>query len=155
MVKLLLIIFISLSAVAQEATPPVVAASDSESSKIHSSLVELKNLKAEDFDKRIDDYRNSIEEYIEKKKRVCNGEFTTIILSDNEQKPVEQSKKLSSDEKKLCFNELKAIYKTYINHLFLVRTRFLEFLNKKRIKELATIRDETLKSIDSTFSRKR
>ncbi len=128
---------------------------ESQSTLVHKSLVELKNLKPEEFDKKIDDYRNSIEKYIEKKKRVCNGEFTTIILSDSEDQSKKQSKKLSSDEKKLCFNELKAIYKTYINHLFLVRTRFLEFLNKKRIEELASIRDETLKSIDSTFNRKR
>ncbi|MFT6068146.1 MAG: hypothetical protein ACJAT2_003066 [Bacteriovoracaceae bacterium] len=125
------------------------------SSVIHESLVELKNLQPEDFDKRIDDYRNGIEKYIEKKKRVCNGEFTTIILSDSMAKPDQEVKKLSKEEKQLCFNELKAIYKTYINHLFLVRTRFVEHLNEKRIKELALIRDATLKSIDSTFNRKR
>ncbi len=149
MMKCLLILLISFSAFAQDGE------SESESTLVHKSLVELKNLKPEDFDKKIDDYRNSIEKYIEKKKRVCNGEFTTIILSDSEDQSKKQSKKLSVDEKKLCFNELKAIYKTYINHLFLVRSRFLKFLNKKRIEELASIRDETLKSIDSTFNRKR
>jgi hypothetical protein len=127
----------------------------SASSVIHADLVELKNLKPEEFDKRIDDYRNSIEKYIETKKRVCNGEFTTIILSDSMAKPNQEIKKLTKEEKQLCFNELKAIYKTYINHLFLVRTRFIEFLNEKRIKELSVIRDATLKSIDSTFNRKR
>ncbi len=133
-----------------KATAPKTA-----SSVIHASLIELKNLKAEDFDKKIDDYRNGIEKYIEKKKRVCNGEFTTIILSDSLAKPDQEAKKLTKEEKQLCFNELKAIYKTYINHLFLVRTRFVEYLNEKRIKELALIRDATLKSIDSTFNRKR
>ena len=127
----------------------------SESSVIHDSLVELKNLSPEDFDKKIDDYRNAIEKYIEKKKRVCNGEFTTIILSESPTVSQEEAKKLTKEDKQLCFNELKAIYKTYINHLFLVRTRFIEFLNEKRIKELAVIRDATLKSIDSTFNRKR
>ena len=152
--KLVLLFILPFALLAQE-KPEATPVKEGSSVKIHKQLVELKNLKAEEFDKKIDEYRNSIEKYIEKKKRVCNGEFTTIILSDSKQKPTEQSNKLSPDEKKLCFNELKAIYKTYINHLFLVRTRFLEFLNKKRIKELASIRDETLKSIDSTFSRKR
>ena len=136
-----------------EVKKPVV--DPSASSVIHASLVELKNLKPEDFDKKIDDYRNAIEKYIEKKKRVCNGEFTTIILSESAADPDEAAKKLTKEEKQLCFNELKAIYKTYINHLFLVRTRFIEHLNEKRIKELAVIRDATLKSIDSTFNRKR
>lgn len=149
---ILLFTFIPFVLLAQDA-PIVVKKSDSK--EIHEKLVELKNLKPEEFDKKIDDYRNSIEKYIEKKKRVCNGEFTTIILSEKKQESGDQSKKLSKEEKQLCFNELKAIYKTYINHLFLVRTRFLEFLNEKRIKELASIRDETLKSIDSTFNRKR
>lgn len=152
--KLIILFLLPFILLAQE-KPDSKPVKEGSSVEIHNQLLELKNLKAEEFDKRIDEYRNSIEKYIEKKKRVCNGEFTTIILSDSKQKPTEQTNKLSADEKKLCFNELKAIYKTYINHLFLVRTRFLEFLNKKRIKELASIRDETLKSIDSTFSRKR
>lgn len=123
------------------------------SEDIHKQLVELKNLKPDEFDKKIDDFRGSVERYIEKKKRVCNGEFTTIILNDEAKVSETQVKKLSKEEKQLCFNELKAIYKTYINHLFVVRSRFLEYLNKKRIEELASIRDETLKSIDSTFGR--
>lgn len=152
--KYLVLFIIPALLFAQDKTPEVPR---NENKEIHGKLVELKNLKPEEFDKKIDDYRNSIEKYIEKKKRVCNGEFTSIILSDTKTKPETAgiSKKLSKVEKQLCFNELKAIYKTYINHLFLVRTRFLEFLNKKRIQELASIRDETLKSIDSTFNRKR
>jgi hypothetical protein len=152
--RFLILFLIPLTLAAQSgANKPVIQ--KTESSIIHDSLVELKSLKPEEFDKKIDDYRNAIEKYIETKKRVCNGEFTTIILSDSAAKPDQEAKKLTKEEKQLCFNELKAIYKTYINHLFLVRTRFIEFLNEKRIKELAVIRDATLKSIDSTFNRKR
>lgn len=152
--RTLIILLIPMTLFAQsKAISPVIQ--KTESSIIHARLIELKNLKAEDFDKKIDNYRNDIEKYIETKKRVCNGEFTTIILSDSAAKPDQEAKKLTKIEKQLCFNELKAIYKTYINHLFLVRTRFIEYLNEKRIKELAVIRDATLKSIDSTFNRKR
>lgn len=152
--KLIIILALSFSAFAQNknANLPIVL---NENQIIHNKLIELKDLAPEEFDKRIDDFRDSIEKYIEKKKRVCNGDFTTVILSGNVKAPLEGPKKLSKEERLLCFNELKAIYKTYINNLFLVRANFLEFLNKKRIAELASIREKTLKSIDSTFNSNR
>ena len=63
--KYLVLLIIPILLFAQEKTPEVAR---NENKEIHGKLVELKNLKPEEFDKKIDDYRNSIEKYIEKKR---------------------------------------------------------------------------------------
>lgn len=122
--------------------------------RIHKSLEELKTLKPEDYFNNVDNYRIELEKFFDQKKRVCEGEFSTVILSESnsqEKKPV----KLKPEERKLCFRELKALQLTFINNLFQARKKYLSFLHKKRIKELETARENAVKSLQRSFDKKR
>ncbi len=122
--------------------------------RIHESLEELKTLKPEDYFSNVDNYRIELEKFFDQKKRVCEGEFSTVILSERnsqEKKPV----KLKPEERKLCFRELKALQLTFINNLFQARKKYLKFLHEKRIKELETARENAVKSLQRSFDKKR
>ncbi|MEI8347504.1 MAG: hypothetical protein WCG27_08550, partial [Pseudomonadota bacterium] len=101
-----------------------------------------------------DGLRISVEKYIDHKKRVCNGEFSTIILNEaGEEQSTKPEKALSPEERKLCFREMKAMQISYINNMFSARKRYLDFLHALRIEELTKVRDRTIKSLQSSFER--
>jgi site-specific DNA-cytosine methylase len=120
--------------------------------KIQKEIEEVKDLPADKFFKNIDRYRESIEKYFEHKKRVCNGEFSTIILTEGAESKTAKTNKLSVEERKLCFREMKALQTTYINYMFLARKRYLDFLHERRIAELMEARKEAIDSLQSSFA---
>lgn len=121
--------------------------------EIRTELEILKNLKVDEFPNKIEKIRNDIETYIEHKGRVCNGEFSTIVLTDKGEssKNALPRNKLSKEERKLCFKELKAIHSTYINNLFLARKNYLEFIHTKRTDELDRSREEAVKKLQKLY----
>ncbi len=128
--------------------------------RIHSELKEIKQLKPEEYFQRIDTYRTHLEKYIEHKKRVCEGEFSTIILAGGEKaerlpNPRRSSNKLTREERKLCFRELKALQITFINNMFLSRKKYLDYLHQDRIGQLQKARENAIKSLNRSFSRTR
>ena len=124
--------------------------------EINESLVRLKSVKAEDYFKDIDTFRTDLEKYFDHKKRVCEGEFSTIILGKSDKNKLENHKvKLSKDERKLCFREIKALQVTFVNNMFIARKRHLEHLHTKRMDELSKAREASIKSLRSSFDRKR
>ena len=48
--------------------------------RVHKELDQLREIKPERYIEKVDSYRVTLEKYIENKKRVCNGEFSTIVL---------------------------------------------------------------------------
>ncbi len=124
--------------------------------KVHQALKELKVLPPEDYFKNVDGYRDELEKYFDQKKRVCEGEFSTVILTGapqendaNASKPV----KLKPEERKLCFRELKALQLTFINNMYMARKRYLEYLHQKRLKELDDSRESAVKSLQGSFNK--
>lgn len=123
--------------------------------KITLGLNKLKNLAADNYFQKVDDFRAELEKYFDHKKRVCEGEFSTVILSGNvESKQNKKPLKLSKEERKLCFRELKALQVTFINNLYIARKRYLSFLHTKRIEELEKARGESIKSLQDSFNKK-
>ena len=122
--------------------------------KIQKEIEEVKQLSADKFFKNIDRYRESIEKYFDHKKRVCNGEFSTIILTEGVESKNTKVNKLSIEERKLCFREMKALQTTYINYMFLARKRYLDFLHERRIAELMEARKQAIDSLQSSFTPK-
>ncbi|MCF8058812.1 MAG: hypothetical protein K9K67_05930 [Bacteriovoracaceae bacterium] len=123
--------------------------------KVHSSLKDLKSLGATEYFKEIDNYRSDLEKYFDQKKRVCEGEFSTVILNgvsknEKENKPL----KLKPEERKLCFRELKALQLTFINNMYVARKRYLEYLHGQRIKELDISREQAVKSLQDSFNKR-
>lgn len=125
-------------------------------SKIRDEIESINNLAPENFFKKVDVYRSNLEKYFLQKKKVCNGEFSTFILSEGKVRsdmPTSQARKLSREERQLCFREMKALQITYINNMFLARKKYLDFLHERRIAELMEAREKTIKSLQSTFSK--
>ncbi len=126
--------------------------------RIYQEVEQLKNVTPDNFAKEIDRFREQMERYIFHKKRVCNGEFSTFALAQNEaminavDAGPRTQRKLTAEEKKLCFKELKAFQVTYINNLFIARGRYLEYLHDLRKQELSQAREEALNSIKRSFA---
>ncbi len=150
MYKLLTFIFIlsfPFIAIAEEASPLEY------SKKFKSQLDELNELMPDEFLQKIDSYRESLERYVEHKKRVCNGEFSTIVLGvTNVEKTARKKNKLTRAERVLCFRELKGFQVTLVNNMYSARKRFLDYLHSKRITELEKARNKTIKSLQGSFS---
>ncbi len=124
--------------------------------KIREEIKAIKTLKPEDFFRNINQYRSKLEKYFLQKKKVCNGELSTFILSEGKLKenlPNKKVRKLSKDERKLCFLEMKALQMTYINNMFLAREKYLIFLHERRVSELRNAKEKSIQSLQSAFSR--
>jgi hypothetical protein len=125
--------------------------------KIISVIRTIKDLTPDQFYKKIDHYRSNLEKYFLQKKKVCNGEFSTIILSEGRVRadlPAMEPRKLSREERELCFREMKALQLEYINNMFLARKNYLDFLHERRVAELLEARETSIKSLQSTFSKR-
>lgn len=124
--------------------------------KVHQALKKLKDLPGENYFKEIDSYRSELEKYFDQKKRVCEGEFSTVILtgvSQEDKKDAAKPVKLKPEERKLCFRELKALQLTFINNMYQARKRYLSFLHDKRLKELDSSREKAVKSLQDSFNK--
>jgi len=121
--------------------------------KIHKKLSELESLPVDKYVDEIDSYRNSLVKYFEHKKRVCRGEFSTIILSGEGQGPAKgATHKLSAKERKLCFREMKALQITFINNMFVARKRYLDELHEKQVKALSDAREASINDLKRAFN---
>jgi len=115
----------------------------------------LNKTAASDYVVKVDDIREKLEKYIEHKKRVCDGDFSTVILSKGEnesdsKKPV----KLSKEEKEVCFRELKQVQQKYIESLFNAKKNYMIHLHSLRLKELEESKEMALKNLMNSFNKK-
>lgn len=122
------------------------------SREIQSEVESLATLAPEKYFQTIDGIREKIEKYIDNKKRVCNGEFSTVIIQNSGEQSAPPHK-LSREEKKLCFRELKAFQVTFINNMYLARKNYLDYLHKVRLEDLGKAREEAVKSVQAGFDR--
>ena len=99
-----------------------------EGAEIRTQLAKIKELPPEKYHLEIDSYRVSLERYIEHKKRICEGEFSSVVLSDKATtSEASAPHKLSPAERTLCVGELKSLQISFINHMHTARQRYLNF----------------------------
>lgn len=113
----------------------------------------VKDIKPEEFLSSVRDNRSLIERFIEYKKKVCSGVFSTKILGEDGGIGGPATT-LSKEEKVVCFRELQNIQITFINNLYIARKNYLEFLHKKRINSLGETRTEAIKRVRKVFGKK-
>lgn len=112
----------------------------------------------QDFPRELKVLRDSIERFFGHKKRVCNGEFSTVILSpiDVRESGISRDdmiyRKLNVQERKMCFREMKEMQVQYINNVFQARKSYLEYLHSQRIEELDRLRAEAVESLERGLS---
>lgn len=118
----------------------------------------ISEIAPENFPREVRRLRQSVERFFDHKKRVCNGEFSTVILN-----PVEVTgemvlseeivvRKLNAQERRICFREMQEMQRLYINNTFQARKRYLDFIHEERIKELDKARRQALDEIEQSFS---
>ena len=152
-ILLLNIIFWAYAQVPPVQTPPVQTPPDQVISfgKIKNEMKKLRSLKPSNFIREIDSYRELVEKFIDHKKRVCNGEFSKMILGEDSGK---EQRTLSKEEKNSCFEELLNLHMAYIDNLFMARSRFLAHQHDERMKNLKTAKEKSIQSIKNKFSKK-
>ncbi len=128
-------------------------------STVYKQLIELKKLKPKEYVFKIDDFRSSIEKFIEHKKQVCHGVFSSVVLNrkglniEAQKENGPKKYKLSREERKLCYREMKAIEITLVNHMFIARRKYLLYLHENQVKDLEDSRETILKHLHKTFNR--
>jgi hypothetical protein len=147
-----LLVLLSSTLKAQPLNDPQLSSAFEYTQRVRQEIEELNKLTPDKFLNEVDKVRTSMERYFDHKKRVCNGEFSTVILSVAGERSTEANR-LTADEKKLCFREMRALQTTYINNMYGARKRYLENLHIKRMEDLETSREKALQELSDTFSR--
>ena len=96
-----------------------------------------------------------LDRYFDNKKKVCNGEYSTMVLGDVGElgKTADEGRKLSKDERKVCFREMKNLQVNYINAIYEARRKYVLWLQEKQLDELGKVRDEAIKRLQTNFAR--
>ena len=120
--------------------------------KVKNNITKIKTLKPENYLSSIDSFRKSIDRFVRYKRRVCNGEFSSLVL-ENGETVKGQKERLTEEEKIICFRELKSIQEEFIKNMFEARVKYLDHLHQKQVIDLKKAKEELLKSLDKTFRR--
>lgn len=119
--------------------------------KIGEVLQNIKTVEAQDYLKKIGTIKEKVEKFIDHKKRVCSGEFTSNILNEKEGKEPIPFKALTNLERLDCFKNVKLIEKALVENLYFARRKYLVSLHSERLLELEKIKEESIKDIDTYF----
>jgi len=122
--------------------------------RIKVELDNIANIQPEKYIAEVDQYRETIEKFIEHKKRVCSGEFSTMILRSMEAETSKERQKLTREERKLCYREIKAFQITFINNMFNARKKYLNYLHTQRLIDLENTKIKVIKSLRAKFDPK-
>ena len=123
--------------------------------RISSTLTEIGGLDERNFPLKISSLRERVERFLNYQKKICQGEFSTIVLNEFGQEEGEgqnELKKLDENERKLCFRELKNIQIMFINATHKARRNYLTSIHQKEMEGLDTLRKESIQSVQKVFS---
>lgn len=146
-----IIIFIALFSLASHAQ--IKKSSFEYTNEIHGKISKIKDVAPDNFIGELEDLKKDLENFFDHKRKVCNGEFSSLILVASASKDG-GGNKLSAQERNLCFRELKALQTTYLSNLFLARKRYLTWMFEKNIKDLDSERAKAIKSLQESFDKK-
>jgi hypothetical protein len=110
---------------------------------------QIKALQAVDqgLEEKISIYTKSFNYYIQSREKECTGEFTAIIVGENQVEERKKSK-LSKQERKVCLLELVYFRKKHVNEIFKLRAKSLKAEHKNQLISLDDIKKESLKALD-------
>lgn len=126
--------------------------------KMAYDLIEsLLSIEGDNYFESIIEIRSELDSFFENKKKVCLGEFSTIVLRVDDDfsgnlasQGSEGPRRLSDVERVACLREMKKMQKKYIRNLFEARKNILDKTHEKRVLELQKARDEALKNLERT-----
>lgn len=120
--------------------------------EIHNKISELTTVQPSSYQARVYELKSELEKFFSHKKKVCNGEFSSVILTESLKEG--SSNKLTKDEKELCFRELKALQTSFINNLFIARKSYLQWGHDKNLSDLNKEREKAILSLKESFAKK-
>ena len=126
-----------------------------DSDAIQAKIRALAEIKPDSFAQNVESIRSELDRYFDNKKRVCNGEYSTIVLGDVAEagRNVEETRKLTKDERKVCFREMKNLQVSYVNALYEARRQYVLWLQEQQLEELGKVKDEAIKRLQTNFAR--
>ena len=148
----ILILFFCFSSFAQVVEDPETPGIKKELSEMTKSklLLELKSLNSlplETVENEIQKYNAHVLFYVQQRDKECKGEFKSIELDEKGESEVVK-RKLSKSERKLCLMELVNFRKNYINEIFKMRKKIMIKGHNQQVKDLETIRKESIQKMD-------
>lgn len=126
-----------------------------DSDAIQAKIRALSEIKPDTYAQNVEAIRSELDRYFDNKKRVCNGEYSTIVLGDVGEagRSAEETRKLTKDERKVCFREMKNLQVSYVNALYEARRKYVLWLQEQQLEELGKVRDEAIKRLQTNFAR--
>lgn len=112
-------------------------------------LKRLDSLSSENYLRDIASIRQDLENFLEKQTLFCSGDLAMAVGDANPS----QRKKVSSQERKECFNELQEFHLEYVEKLFDVQKDYIGFQHEARLKEWEKSREAMLKAIKDSASK--
>lgn len=134
-------IVLSSSAFSEEKEAP------SGAEELKETISGLLKIGPDEYFSKIDTYLGKIDKYILRRKGICTGDFSIVVLEESSGEKVSKRRKLSPSERRLCLSELKNLRVLYVNNLFIARKKYLDYLHDVRIKQLIKIKEDVLKEI--------
>ncbi len=119
--------------------------------ELNDILSKIEKSEIDQYPQKILEFKKSFDIFIEMKKKVCKGEYSTIIFQDKVPSASEPKKELSGEEKKNCTKELKLYQRDTILKLYQFRKAFLEHSHKKLMEELDAVKEQSLKNLDTSY----
>ncbi len=108
-------------------------------------LNKIGQLAAEDYASGIEGLRTPVEKYIERKRRVCRGELSPVILhSESGQAQGPHGKGV---DRKACFRELKALQMGFVEQTFAAREKYLNYLHQLRLGQLTRAKAKLVEAL--------
>ena len=133
----------------------VVFTAEVDIKKIKLEISLIKEIGPDAYLEKIKDIRQSIDQYIEYKTRVCKGEFSAVVFTGNDNLPDGRSEtqkiKLTKDEKKACLRELQFLQLELMENIFIARKKYLTFLHKSKLDELEIFHKQLVKKLKRKF----
>ena len=124
--------------------------------KIWQQLQELKSFGHEDYRKKIGEVSKKMDRYLSYQKKICLGEFSTLIFEEKKKgKGQEVMKKLSRQERDLCLRSLIEMQRNYIEISFDKRGEFFEAIHRERMENLRLQKKKALKELRTSKKKKR
>lgn len=106
----------------------------------------------DEFLEKLPSYREQMNKYIDYKKSICSGEFSTSVLDDqgSTSSRVSTKRKLQAEERQLCLRELKTVQLNFIESMFVARKNYILSVQAKQLEELAKIKESAIQNLNKT-----
>lgn len=128
---------------------------------IEEKVGQFSEISTEEFPRVFPELRSRFDQFFERKRNVCHGKFSTVILTsaDLGQGPLADLKpddfeirRLGRQEREACLVELKKMQAIYLSGVYQARRTYLESLHQQRMLELEKSHQAALQTLEELTS---